>query len=85
MAGELASNSEAQQSPSQRGRAWRHERKEPTLTRGDLGGEGPREVSRGRSSEESRGNPEGAKGRRSQYSLRRTSVNGEQAPGNEGA
>jgi hypothetical protein len=46
--------------PDGAGRKFTH------LTRGDLPSESEGEVSRGRSSEESRGNPEGAKGRRMQ-------------------
>ena len=46
-------------------------RKFTHLTRGDLFRESGGEVSRGRSSEESRGNPEGAKGRRTKRQANR--------------
>lgn len=48
------------------GRAGRHGPRVVGLTRGGLPGESGGGVSRGRSSEESRGNPAGAKGRRNQ-------------------
>jgi hypothetical protein len=48
------------------------------LTRGGLPDERKGEVSRGRSSEESRGNPEGAKGRRTNE---RATANGPREPG----
>jgi hypothetical protein len=52
------------------------------LTRGDLRRESAGEVSRGRSSEESRGNPEGAKGRRTEKGAPATGLRsaGRQAP-----
>ena len=50
--------------PDGTGRKFMH------LTRGDLPRESAGEVSRGRSSDESRGNPEGAKGRRMQETMK---------------
>ena len=53
-------------------------RKFTHLTRGDLPCESRGEVSRGRSSEESRGNPEGAKGRRTKRQANRLTAASEQ-------
>jgi len=58
--------------PDGTGRKFMH------LTRGDLNREGGGEVSRGRSSEESRGNPEGAKGRRTKRQANRLTAASEQ-------
>ena len=67
--------------PGGTGRKFMH------LTRGGLPDERRGEVSRGRSSEESRGNPEGAKGRRTKERAIATgpSVTGGKTPGTGGA
>ena len=66
--GECASKHEAQESLTTVCRAQRREPKEQTLTRGDPLVEKPREVSRGRSSEDARRKPGRAKGRRTRRS-----------------
>jgi hypothetical protein len=67
--------------PGGTGRKFMH------LTRGGLPDERRGEVSRGRSSEESRGNPEGAKGRRTREraTATRPQEPGEKTPGTGGA
>lgn len=63
------------------GRAAGRGRKGYVLTRGDLLGESLAEVSRGRSSVESPGNREGAKGRRNESKATGESVDRQETPG----
>lgn len=69
-------NAKSKDHPDTQGRARRHGEKVEVLTRGDLFPEKGREVSRGRSSEESRRKTEGAKGRRRQGKALQSIVQG---------